>query len=256
MDSAPKGAAESYGDCTTIQLEPDPYPAFNPWLIPGWPVQVFGDFYLNAWGAPRKRLGFGARCLLPAAHAQRGCTLLVPLRSMHGRGSRMSRRWRALAAGHRLMQSISQLCLSSVLLLYTSQPPTCACLTAFAVFASLPHCLTSCASAAGHMFMPGFSVGSRIVNFAYKGAVFAFIGEPACVPVARSWRQPACLACMRAPCRRTVLPLLQALPPSGACPHAVSALLVQACARARWAPPPPTGCWRFARSWTPLTPPP
>lgn len=30
--------------------------------------------------------------------------------------------------------------------------------------------------AAGHMFMPGFSVGSRIVNFVYKGAVFAFIG--------------------------------------------------------------------------------
>ncbi|KAI7842869.1 hypothetical protein COHA_003487 [Chlorella ohadii] len=28
----------------------------------------------------------------------------------------------------------------------------------------------------GHMFMPGFSVGSRIVNFVYKGAVFAFIG--------------------------------------------------------------------------------
>ena len=27
------------------------------------------------------------------------------------------------------------------------------------------------------MFMPGFSVGSRIVNFVYKGAVFAFIGE-------------------------------------------------------------------------------
>ncbi|EFN60085.1 hypothetical protein CHLNCDRAFT_133394 [Chlorella variabilis] len=30
--------------------------------------------------------------------------------------------------------------------------------------------------AAGHMFQPGFSLASRAVNFAYKGAVFAVIG--------------------------------------------------------------------------------
>jgi hypothetical protein len=28
----------------------------------------------------------------------------------------------------------------------------------------------------GHMFQPGFGLGARAVNFAYKGAVFAFIG--------------------------------------------------------------------------------
>ncbi|KAI7842868.1 hypothetical protein COHA_003486 [Chlorella ohadii] len=28
----------------------------------------------------------------------------------------------------------------------------------------------------GHMFQPGFSLGSRAVNFVYKGAIFAFIG--------------------------------------------------------------------------------
>ncbi len=30
--------------------------------------------------------------------------------------------------------------------------------------------------AAGHLFEPGFGLGSRLVNFAYKGGVFAFIG--------------------------------------------------------------------------------
>ena len=32
------------------------------------------------------------------------------------------------------------------------------------------------AAAASHMFQPGFSLGSRLVNFGYKGVVFAFIG--------------------------------------------------------------------------------
>ena len=38
------------------------------------------------------------------------------------------------------------------------------------------HYLRAWAAPTGHMFEPGFALGARAVNFAYKGAVFAFIG--------------------------------------------------------------------------------
>ncbi|GAB4819025.1 hypothetical protein N2152v2_006071 [Parachlorella kessleri] len=38
------------------------------------------------------------------------------------------------------------------------------------------HNLVALGAPGGHMFQPGFSVGSRLINFVYKGFIFAFIG--------------------------------------------------------------------------------
>lgn len=38
------------------------------------------------------------------------------------------------------------------------------------------HVLKSLGAPPGHMFQPGFAISKRAVNFAYKGAIFAFIG--------------------------------------------------------------------------------
>lgn len=68
----------------------------------------------------------------------------------------------------------------------------------------------------GHMFQPGFGLGARLANFAYKGAVFAFIGACAgCLGVPR----PDCLT----------RPLTST--------HFASPPAPQAWARAWWAPP-------------------
>lgn len=38
------------------------------------------------------------------------------------------------------------------------------------------HNLVAMGAPGGHMFQPGYSLGARLINFAYKGCVFAFIG--------------------------------------------------------------------------------
>ena len=50
------------------------------------------------------------------------------------------------------------------------------------------HFLNALGAPPGHMFQPGFSVAQRLTNFAYKGAVFAFIGGCCCrAGVGASW---------------------------------------------------------------------
>ena len=125
---------------------------------------MFGDFYLNAWGAPRESVcSFCASpCALPYSPA--GCCVL------HAR-------WlQALAVS--AIQFFQR---------HTAHPSCSRPHVHARLFLVHPHCLPHSEVmysltvrrsplAAGHMFMPGFSVGSRIVNFVYKGAVFAFIG--------------------------------------------------------------------------------
>ena len=36
--------------------------------------------------------------------------------------------------------------------------------------------LTAMGAPGGHMFQPGYALGGRLINFVYKGAIFATIG--------------------------------------------------------------------------------
>ena len=55
-------------------------------------------------------------------------------------------------------------------------PRSTSCIPVPALTATPPPAPPPPRPAAGHMFQPGFSLASRAVNFAYKGAVFAVIG--------------------------------------------------------------------------------